>query len=433
MKKLITATILVSFLLFNCAPFVEATTATEVRGQISDINDQIQALDKEIASYQDQIAQTSEQKDSLAKIIKELTLTKTKLLTEKTATEKKISATGLAIKQLDSTILDHEDSISQSRKVISQMLFSLYQQEDETFTEKMLSQKSFEDMSREYNDIITTNDKLKNYINDLSVKKDELTTSKVAKVDEQDKLTNLKNILNEKVQAVGLTQQEKDKILTETKNKESEYQKLLADRIKKRDAFEKSLSAYEDQLKFILNPKLLPKAGSTPLSWPLDYVYITQFFGVTSASGRLYKSGSHSGVDFRASLGTEVKSMATGTVMGTGDTDTYCKGASFGKWVFIKYDNGLSSTFGHLSLIYAKTGDKVKVGTVVALSGNTGHTTGPHLHVTIYASGGAKVDSVPSISCSGKSFIMPIAASSSYLDPMLYLPIPTKDQIKPGA
>lgn len=433
MRKLITTTILVSFLLFNCAPYIEATTESEVRGQINDINDQIKALDKEIASFQSQIAETSEQKDTLAKIIKELTLTKNKLLAEKTETEKKITATGLVIKELDSTILSHEDSIIQSKKVISQMLFSLYQQESETLAEKMLSGKTFEDMSREYNDIIAANNKLKDYINELSVKKEELNISKVAKVDEQDKLTELKNTLNQKVQAVGLTQKEKDTILTETKNKEAEYQKLLAERIKKRDAFEKDLSAYEDQLKFILNPKLLPKEGSGVLSWPLSYVYITQFFGVTSASKRLYVSGSHSGLDMRASLGSAVMSMTNGTVMGTGDTDIYCKSASFGKWVFIKYDNGLSSVFGHLSFIYAKSGDKVKTGTVVGLSGNTGHSTGPHLHVSVYASDGVKVDTVPSISCSGKTFIMPIAASTSYLDPMLYLPILNKDQIKTGA
>ncbi len=430
MKKLIAFTILFTFLISNCITFAEATNESDVRNQINNINEQIKKLDKEIASYQNQIAQTSEQKDSLAKIIKELTLTRDKLLKERTGVEKKIQVTGLVIKELNGNIVEHEDSITESKKAISEMIFNLYQQEEETLIEKMLTKKNFEEMSREYNDIISTNDKLKDFINLLLFRKGELVNTKVAKVDEQDKLTLLKNTLKEKELAVSLTQKEKNKILTETKNKEAEYKKLLAERIKKRDAFEKDLNTYEDQLKFILNPKLLPKEGSSVLSWPLDYVYITQMFGITSASKRLYKSGSHSGLDMRASIGTEVKAMANGVVVGVGDTDIYCKGASFGKWVFIKYDNGLSSTFGHLSAIYAKKGDKVKAGTVVALSGNTGHSTGPHLHITVYASDGAKVDTVPSLSCSGKTFIMPIAASTSYLDPMLYLPPIPKTQIK---
>jgi murein DD-endopeptidase MepM/ murein hydrolase activator NlpD len=227
-----------------------------------------------------------------------------------------------------------------------------------------------------------------------------------------------------------VTKKEKDSLLTETKNKESNYKKILADRQKKRDAFEKELQNYETQLKFILDPSLLPPEGSGVLAWPLDTIYVTQLFGRTVAAKRLYTSGSHSGVDFRAAVGTPVKSMGTGVVVGTGDTDIYCRGASFGKWVFIKYDNGLSSTFGHLSVISSVAGQKVKAGDVVALSGNTGHSTGPHLHVTVYASAGAEVKTVPSLSCNGKTFIMPIASTKAYLDPMLYLPKVLSSAIK---
>ena len=42
--------------------------------------------------------------------------------------------------------------------------------------------------------------------------------------------------------------------------------------------------------------------------------------------------------------------------MGTGNTDITCRGASFGKWVYIKFNNGLGATYGHLSLIKAYQG-----------------------------------------------------------------------------
>ena len=265
--------------------------------------------------------------------------------------------------------------------------------------------------------------KIRENIIDVSQKKELLANTKTQKEDEQQNLTILKNNLVQKEQVVVIAKKEKDILLSQTKNKEAEYQKLLSEKIKKRDAFDKALEDYEAQLKFILNPKILPKEGSGVLSWPLSYVLITSSFG--ERWGKF-----HYGLDFRAAVGTEVMAMATGVVEGTGDTDIACKGASFGKWVFIRYNNGLSSTYGHLSVISAKVGQKVNAGDVVGLSGNTGSSTGPHLHVGVYASTGVKVDTVPSKSCNGKIFTQPIAALNAYLNPASYLPVITPSMVK---
>lgn len=407
-----------------------AATAESVTQQINDINSQIEALDKEIKQYQDQISVTNKESNTLAGLIKDLTLTRTKLIKELQQTEKKITATNLVIRTIDDDIKAKEDSISNSQKVLSNMFRTLDIYDNTTFIEKILAQENLNDVNREYNNIVSVNEKVREYIVDIKKQTEDLNISKDKKEVEQQNLSQLKKSLVNKKLVIDVTKKEKDTLLTETKNKESTYKKLLAERIKKRDAFEKDLQNYEAQLKFILNPKLLPKAGSGILSWPLDTILITQLFGKTVSSKRLYTSGSHSGVDFRAAVGTPVKAMASGTVIGVGDTDLYCKGASFGKWVFIKYDNGLSSTFGHLSVISSSAGQKVSTGDVVALSGNTGHSTGPHLHVTVYASQGADVKTVPSLSCNGKTFIMPIAPVDAYLDPMLYLPQALKTMVK---
>lgn len=400
-----------------------ALTASEVRQQINDTNDQIEALDKEIKQYQAQISITSAQSNTLANTIKELTLTRNKLLKEREQIQKKISATGYVINTLSSDIKDKEKSIKISKESLSQMIKDLNQNDNTPIIERLLSVDNFTTFSREYNNLLTLNQKIRDNIIDVSQKKEELTTTKIQKEGEQENLNNLKNNLVQKEQVVTLTKKEKDNLLAQTKNKEAEYQKLLAEKIKIRDAFDKVLEDYEAQLKFILNPKIIPKEGSGALAWPLDYILITSPYG--NRWGKF-----HYGLDFRASVGTAVKAMSSGVVEGTGDTDIACKGASFGKWVFIRYNNGLSSTYGHLSVISAKVGQKVNAGDIVAYSGNTGSSTGPHLHVSVYASTGVKVDTVPSKSCNGKIFTQPIAALTAYLNPSLYLPPITVSMVK---
>ena len=218
------------------------------------------------------------------------------------------------------------------------------------------------------------------------------------------------------------TQAQKNSLLKSTKDQEANYQKLVATKQKTKKQLEADLNTYESQLKYVLNPKSIPSAGSSPFIWPLDKVVITQLFGKTESSGRLYVSGTHNGVDFGAPTGTPVKAMANGTVAGTGNADLACPGASYGNWVFIKYDNGLASVYGHLSLIKTSKGARVYTGDIVAYSGATGYATGPHLHVSVFPNDGVNVNSFPSQACPGRTITIPTAAANAYLDPMLYLP-----------
>ncbi len=416
-------TIFVLLCVITISPAVFALDTKEsLDKSINDTKMQIDALDKKIAEYQNQINTTSSESNSLKNLIKELTITRDKLLLQKKQTEKKINLAGNIITSLSNDINDKQKTLEISKQALKKSLNDLNKQDQITLVESILNTENFSEASREYNSKIELNTKTKEFINKVLKVKSDLEKSKEDKEIEKNKLDTLRQKLLLEKKSVENAKSEKDKLLKETKNKEENYKKLLAENQKKRQAFEGELRDYEAKLKFILNQKLLPTEGSGVLSWPLDNIFITQLFGKTSSSKRLYTSGSHSGVDFRASIGTSVKALGTGVVEGIGNTDDFCPGASFGKWIFIRYNNGLASTFGHLSSIDAKVGQKVVAGDIVALSGNTGHSTGPHLHVTIYAGQGASVQTLPSKTCNGKTFTMPIAPTNAYLDPMLYFP-----------
>lgn len=423
LQKRIPLFILISVLFFPPFTYGASTETKEtLSSKIDTTREQIELLDREIKQYQTEISNTTAQSQTLSNLIKELTLTRNQLLKQTTQTTKKIQLTNNIIEGLETNIDEKKKEINVTQTVLKKSFYEMYQDDQESFLELLLRKEGIQSLGEEYQNRMALNNKIHSFIKTTQNIKKDLEDNRDKKEEENTNLLSLKQKLDLEKKAIDLAKQEKDRVLKATKNKESEYKKMLAEQQKKRDAFEKEISDYEVQLKFLLNPKLLPRKGSEALSWPLEKVFITQLFGKTSSSGRLYASGSHSGVDFRASIGTPVLSMGTGTVMGTGNTDTYCKGASFGKWVFIQYDNGLSSTFGHLSSISANVGDVVKAGDVVALSGNTGHSTGPHLHVSVYASQGAEITEFPSKSCPGAHFVMPVAPITAYLDPMQYLP-----------
>ncbi len=395
-------------------------SAQDIQNKISEKDSAIDKLEAEIAQYQSELNSLGKQKNSLAGSIKELDLTKKKLNTEIAALEKKIEKTNLAIGNLSTDIGNKEDSIRNNIESIKADIRRTNELELNSMWEVMLSENGFTNVWNDIDSIISVRERLRDQIDFLHQVKTGLEVDRNETIAAKAELTELRGELADHRKIVEQNTKEKNKLLSQTKNSEANYQKLLKENLAKKEAFEKELREYESQLQFILDPSKLPKAGV--LSWPLDKIYVTQMFGVTADSKRLYASGSHSGVDFRASVGTPVKAMADGVVMGTGDTDLTCPGASLGKFVFIQYNNGLSSAYGHLSLIKSNTGDQVKRGDVVGYSGNTGHSTGPHLHVSLYASQAVKMTSRPSVACNGKSYTMPTAPVNAYLDAMYYLP-----------
>lgn len=110
------------------------------------------------------------------------------------------------------------------------------------------------------------------------------------------------------------------------------------------------------------------------LIWPLSFKYSR----VTSRLGRRWNA-LHAGVDIACPNGSVVIAAADGVV-----TDSKRDGG-YGLRVVLSHPqiNGIQTLYAHNSLLFVKQGDKVKKGQVLALSGNTGHTTGPHVHFEV--------------------------------------------------
>ncbi|MGK2848707.1 MAG: M23 family metallopeptidase [Minisyncoccota bacterium] len=122
------------------------------------------------------------------------------------------------------------------------------------------------------------------------------------------------------------------------------------------------------------------KLWSGEFRLPLDGTpTITDVYGYKRQTGSV--SLSHQGTDFRASEGTPVYSMNSGTVAFAGTFRNY------GHSIIIDHGKGLMSFYMHLSETKVPKGTSVEKGDLIALSGNTGYSLGPHLHLSVRING----------------------------------------------
>jgi len=418
---------IVFILIFQVTPtFVHkaySATVEELQAKIDEKNRNIENLNKEIQLYADLTDKTSKEAQTLQNKIKSLTQNGKMLDSDIKKTKSQISVANLAIQKIGINIQTSENKTDHFKKIIETELKNIQFKEDSSLIENMLSKKNLSDVLVEIDGIRKVNEQLSKEIDSLKSEKEILLENKTKKEETKKQLTTLQSELSGKKKVVEENKQEQSQILKETKNQEKTYQQILAQRKKEKEALDKELFDYEAALKYTLNPSLIPSKNSAAMFvWPFDKVVITQLFGKTSASKRLYVSGTHNGIDFGAKIGTPVKAVASGVVAGFGDTDLTCKGASFGRWILIKFDNGLAATYGHLSVISVVDNQRVESGEIIGYSGNTGYSTGPHLHMSVYDASVVSAQTRPSVSCGGKIYRMPIAPVGAYLDPRVYFP-----------
>lgn len=115
----------------------------------------------------------------------------------------------------------------------------------------------------------------------------------------------------------------------------------------------------------VLNKDLTRLASG--YGWRMDPVYHTRRF--------------HQGMDFAAPVGTEIFATGNGNVISAGWKQGY------GNCIEINHGFGYLTLYGHMSALKAKVGQKVKRGDVIGLVGNTGKSTGPHLHYEVHLRG----------------------------------------------
>jgi murein DD-endopeptidase MepM/ murein hydrolase activator NlpD len=129
-----------------------------------------------------------------------------------------------------------------------------------------------------------------------------------------------------------------------------------------------SLAAHSDRL--AATPSIMPTAG-----------WLTSAFAAMREHPILHEARPHEGLDITAPAGTPIEAPANGTVSVAGWESGY------GNVVVVDHGYGVQTKFAHASRLLVKVGARVKRGQPIALVGNTGLSTGPHLHYEVHING----------------------------------------------
>ena len=120
-----------------------------------------------------------------------------------------------------------------------------------------------------------------------------------------------------------------------------------------------------------------PQPGNTTLVPPPAGKFASPIPGYSGSITNCWRKPGHTGIDFATPTGTPILAANNGIVVEAGD------GGDAGNYVMLKHDNGLWTNYQHLSSVGVGVGNMVRAGQEIGKSGNTGYSTGPHLHFSI--------------------------------------------------
>ncbi|MEK7098943.1 MAG: peptidoglycan DD-metalloendopeptidase family protein [Patescibacteria group bacterium] len=422
---------------FGFSSLAHAETVDDLKRSIQERTNEIQRLEEEAKKFRDEIVAQQGRAKTLSGELSRIDRLIIGLKNDITLTERKISARTLEIGALGTEIRQKQAAVDRLQSGLGAALRVVSQRDKEPIVMVLAKRPRLSDFLQELDQFSSFQAKMLGSMDALRDAREELEEKKGEAQEKKTELEELKFDLRDRKIAQEGEKRTRAELLLATKSQEKKYQELMQEAEKKRAALEQEIHAIEDKIRITIDPSLLPSRGAGILGSPLpkpvlstctkvftadrDTHCMTQYFGYTAfAAAGGYNGSGHNGIDFRADVGTAVFSAEEGVVAAVGDTDIGCRRASYGKWILARHPNNLTTLYAHLSSIGVSAGDTVERGSRIGSSGMSGYATGPHLHFSVFATQGVRVENIRSRVC-GTTMTVPISAINAYLNPLDYL------------
>lgn len=386
------------------------TTLTEEQKKaIEDREDQLDEIKAKIKAYEQIIDLKQRQGVALSDQIAAVDAQVNALELEIDVNGKELRALNDEIVGLSNRIDQKEAVIVSQKKILAEIMRGTYENQGDLPLDILTNSSSFANPLQADEWAHSTGQKMREVLGSLRTLRMSLIEERQGMTSKKLQADKLRQELEERQNYLDTVKAEKERLLVKTRSEAEKYDALVEGLEEQRKEIEGEIQDIEQAKTAALDLKDVPKYQKGLLAYPVKDVRITQKYGKTTFT-RWYTF--HNGVDFGAASGTKVLAAADGKIVAMGNNGKY----AYGRWIAVDHGNGLVTMYGHLSAYSKKVGDKVKEGDAIAKSGNTGYSTGPHLHFTVFST--KSFDVVPSKKIKSVKDI-PVGAT---INPSNYLP-----------
>ena len=347
------------------------TEKEELEKEQSKINSQLEEMEKKQEELE---KQKSTALKAVENVIGQISDSKREIDT----LESQINTLKNEIKTKETDIQQKQEEYTKQESLLNARLIAIYKNGNRSYLDMLLQSSNVSDFLAKYylaSELIECDKEL---IQTTKMQKAQIEAEKAELENNKSQLDNSLEKAEEEQKQLEALQKEKqsyaNQLTEEEKKIQEEIEELEAANRKIEKEIKEAEERYRKQLEALKNSSSSSVAGSGFFMRPVSG-------GTVTANGYYPSSGKyHGAIDYGIPVGTPVYAAAAGVVMSTANLS-----GSYGTYVVIRHANGLQSYYAHgkKGSITVKPGDTVKKGQTIMLSGNTGNSSGPHLHFEV--------------------------------------------------
>ena len=363
-KRILISILLILIILSTNIAVTLAATKSELQNKQNNINQQIKDTENEISAVKEEMSDTMKQ-------IQDLNTQISGYQSEIDDLEYKISDLEKDIEESQEKLNEAEKNYNKQEEAFKNRIVAQYEAGETTYLDVLLGGGSLWDMVSNWYVVSEIADLDNQMLGQMEKNKNEIEEAKKALETNKEQIEVTKKNKEQKASALKSSQATKEQYVNELSDNEKELNAELEKLKKANDAITRELKAMENKY----SDKIANLGGTGTLQRPVRS-------GVITAT-MYYSSGRyHGALDYGVPVGTEVYAAAEGVVLAANWSN-----GGLGNYVCIQHSGGLRTYYGHGNgTFYVKPGDVVKKGQLIMLSGNTGNSSGPHLHFEVRVS-----------------------------------------------